>query len=484
MAHAIPQAEAALAESRPLCVDLDGTLVKSDTLTDSLLVLLRKNPASFLLLPWHLLRGRADFKAYVAASTDLDVAHLPYNQELLHFLEQEQTQGRKIYLATGADLSVARRVAEHLGLFAEVMGSDGSTNLTGEKKLAALRSVLHSATFDYIGNDKPDLPLLAQATEPMVANPSLRLRIALRARGIQPVRVFQQRSSVFRSLLRAARIHQWLKNLLIFVPLLLSHMLTREKVVDAMLAFCCFSLTASSAYLVNDLLDMDADRRHPRKRLRPFAAGNLSAPLGFGVAAVLLVVALWNAQSLPNRFYEWLLVYLVSTLAYSISLKRYALVDVLVLSGLYTLRLLAGSAATGTHISHWLAGFAVFLFFSLAIAKRFAELENLRATGSTPKNDRGYQLGDLEQLRSFGTTSAFAAVVIFAIYISSPDVMPLYHKPHLLWLIMPLMILWLCRIWLLASRGGLHEDPLIFAVTDRMSLLIGAATAVVVLLAV
>jgi 4-hydroxybenzoate polyprenyltransferase len=254
--------------------------------------------------------------------------------------------------------------------------------------------------------------------------------------------------------------------------------------VTALLAFCSFSLTASATYIVNDLLDIDTDRRHPQKKTRPFAAGDLSALSGIGMSVALLLLAFCGARLLPIGFIAWLLLYLASTLAYSSFLKQIPLVDVLMLSGLYTLRLFAGSAATGSHISHWLGSFSVFLFFSLAIAKRFAELENLSASNSAPKNGRGYLLTDIDQLRSFGTSSAFAAVVIFAIYISGLDVTKLYRNPALLWLIMPLMILWLCRVWLLASRGELHEDPVVFALTDRMSLLIGVAVAVVALLAV
>ncbi len=469
---------------RPLFVDMDGTLVKCDTLADALVVLLREHPGRFLLTPLHLLRGRAALKAYVARSVTLDAEHLPYNRPLLDFLRQEHERGRALYLATGSNEALARKVAGHLGIFAGVLASDDTTNLTGEQKLQRLRSFLGSSAFDYVGNDTPDLPLLRQATEAMVANPSLRLRRQLRGQGIQIARRFDDRQSPVKALVRGARIHQWLKNLLIFVPLLLSHTLTRPQVVAGMLAFICFSLAASSAYLINDLLDIEVDRRHPRKRTRPFAAGDLGAPTGFAAAALLLLIALLNARTLPSDFFGWLLVYLVSTLGYSIYLKRIALVDVLVLSGLYTLRLLAGNAATGTHISHWLAGFAAFLFFSLAMAKRFAELERLRAGNAAPRNDRGYHVGDLDQLRTFGTASAFAAVVIFSIYISSPDVMMLYHKPHFLWLILPLMLLWLCRVWLIASRGTLHEDPLIFAMTDRMSLLIGAAIAAIAMLAI
>jgi 4-hydroxybenzoate polyprenyltransferase len=471
------------AQRIPLCVDLDGTLVKSDTLVDSLLVLMRRRPALVFKLPGALLGGKAAFKAFVSASITLDVAHLPYNRELLQFLQGEHAQGRPIYLATGADLSIASRVAEHLGIFAGVLGSDGATNLTGSKKLDSLRSRLNSEPFAYIGNARPDLPLLAHATEPMVANPSLGLRLGLRARGIRPVREFTERGNTLNSLPKAARMHQWAKNLLIFVPLLLSHALSLSRLLTALLAFLCFSLAASATYIVNDLLDIEADRRHARKRLRPFAAGDLSAFAGMVIVVAFLLLSLAGARLLPAQYYGWLLIYLASTLAYTLYLKRIALVDVLVLSGLYTLRLLAGAAATHTVISHWLAGFSIFLFLSLAFVKRFAELENLSASGSKPRNGRGYLVADLQQLRSFGTASAFAAVVVFANYISGRDVVGLYHEPGRLWLIMPLMVLWLCRVWLLASRGELSEDPVIFAITDRMSLLIGAAVATIAWLA-
>ena len=480
----ISQPEDSARALRPLCVDLDGTLVKSDTLVDSLLVLLRTRPVLAFKLPIQLFRGKAGFKAYVTESVSLDVAHLPYNRTLLHFLQQERKHGRDLYLATGANLALANQVAEHLGIFTGVLGSDGTTNLTGEKKLDQLRSRLDSGPFDYIGNDSPDLPLLAHATEAMVANPSYRLRMGLKARGIRPARVFLERSRPLNSFFKAVRVHQWAKNLLIFLPLLLSHTLTAGRLLAALLAFFFFSLTASATYIVNDLLDIEADRRHPRKRSRPFASGDLSAFNGLCIVAVFLLLSLSGARLLPVAFYGWLLFYLVATLIYSMVLKRIALLDVLALSGLYTLRLLAGSAATHAHISHWLAGFSVFLFFSLAIVKRFAELENLRASGSTPRYERGYLVADIEQLRSFGTASAFAAVVIFTNYISGRDVVTLYRKPELLWLIMPLMILWFCRVWLLASRGDLDEDPLVFALTDLMSLLIGAAVAAIVLLAV
>jgi 4-hydroxybenzoate polyprenyltransferase/phosphoserine phosphatase len=464
---------------RPLCVDLDGTLVKSDTLVDSLLVLLRTRPLQVLRLPFLLLKGKAAFKAFVTTSVALDVVHLPYNRTLLQYLQSEHARGRAIYLATGAHERLARRVADHLGVFAGVLGSDGATNLTGNKKLNSLEARLRSDVFDYVGNDTPDLPLLAHAAEPMVANPSLGLRMAMKSRGIHPAQSFNESRHPLDALVKAARPHQWAKNLLIFLPVLLAHSFSPAKLLAALGAFCCFCLTASSTYVFNDLLDLEADRRHPRKRFRPFASGDLSGLTGFATAAILLMIGLIGASLVNATFFAWLLVYMVTTVSYSSYLKRVALVDVLVLSGLYTLRMQAGSAATDTPISHWLAGLSIFLFLSLAVVKRFAELENLRMSGAPLKNGRGYLIGDTEQLRAFGTASGYAAVVIFAIYISGRDVTALYRNPSTLWLIVPLILLWISRIWLLASRGELNEDPVVFALTDRLSLLIGVAVAAV-----
>jgi len=470
-------------ELRPLCVDLDGTLVKSDTLVDSLLILVRARPLMLFKLAARLPRGKAAFKQFVTESVLLDVPHLPYNRTLLKFLHQERARGRELYLATGADVHLARRVADHLGIFADVLGSDGATNLTGSKKLSGLRSQFGSAAFDYIGNDTPDLPLLADATKAMVANPSLRLRMRLKASGIKPAQTFTERNAFWESFFKAARVQQWAKNLLVFVPLLCSHALSAGKLLTALLAAGCFSLIASSAYIFNDLLDIDADRRHARKQHRPFASGDMSASSGVLIATIFLIAGLVGAQMLPGRFFACMLLYLATTIAYSLYLKRIVLVDVLVLSGLYILRLLAGSSVTQTPISHWLAGFSMFLFLSLAIVKRFAELENLRATNAVPNNGRGYLITDLDQLRSFGTSSAYAAVVVFAIYITSPDVQRLYHEPQLLWGSVPLMILWLNRVWLLAARGQLDDDPVAFALTDPISQAIGIAVVAVALLA-
>ncbi len=471
----------AAATIRPLFVDLDGTLVKSDTLLDSLLLLARNRPLLLVRLPLWVAGGKAAFKSRVVSAVSLDVANLPYNRELLAFLRAEHAAGRKLYLATGADALLARRISRHLGIFEDVLASDGSINLTGSNKLAGLRQYLPEGEFGYIGNSVPDLPLLIDAAEPMIANPDASLRRSLRGRDVKPHREFEDRASFFKSFVNAIRLHQWAKNFLLFIPLLLSHAITGSGLLRTALAFLCFSVCASATYIVNDLLDQDADRRHPKKRQRPFASGDLSAIAGLAIVAVFLAVGILSAAWLSLNFLGWLLAYLLTTLAYSLALKRLVLVDVLILAGLYTVRMLAGAAVTDTPISPWLAGFSLFLFLSLAMVKRFSELRNLRASGDVPANGRGYVLLDIEQLRSFGTASAYAAVVVFALYINSREIAAIYEHPHRMWLITPLLILWVSRFWLLASRGKLNEDPVVFALTDRTSLLIGAGIAAIAL---
>jgi 4-hydroxybenzoate polyprenyltransferase/phosphoserine phosphatase len=463
---------------RPLCVDLDGTLVKSDTFVDSLMVLARRHPLAFLRTPVWAIQGKAHLKSQVASRVALDVAHLPYNRPLLDYLKDERAAGRKLYLVTGADRLLAQSVAAHLGIFDEVMASDGAVNLTGNNKLQHLQQRFSSDGFDYIGNALPDLPLLTSAQRAMVANPDLRLKSALKNRNIKVSEKFLDRSRAPVALAKALRVHQWAKNLLIFLPLLLAHTIRLGVVLTTVAAFFCFSFLASATYIVNDLLDLEADRVHPSKRKRAFAAGDLSVATGLAISLLLAAVAFTMAAYLPPRFLVFLLFYLVTTMAYSLLLKRIVLVDVVILAGLYTVRMVAGGAATQTIISPWLAAFSIFFFLSLAMVKRFSELRNLQTHRINPAG-RGYLLSDIEQLRSFGTSSAYASIVIFTLYINGRDVTALYHHPDRMWLITPLMILWISRVWLLASRGLLDEDPVIFALKDRMSLLLGLGVALV-----
>ncbi len=498
-APASPQehASAAAAET-PLCVDLDGTLVKSDTLLDAVLLLARQQPTSPLHWPAWLRQGKAGFKREVTARAAIDVEHLPYNLPLLEYLREERMRGRAIYLATAADAVLAERVALHLGIFDGVLASDGQLNLAGRNKLAAFRTRFPNG-FTYIGNALPDMPLLEASTLPMVANPVAALQGAMRRGGVEPVRVFQDRRSPLKSFLKAIRVHQWAKNTLVFLPPLLAHERSPNTVVGAVAAFFSLSFCASATYIINDLLDIEADRKHPRKRNRPFAAGDLSPVTGLAIVAGFLAIAVVLGIALPYLFAAlpgfqgvrevlpkpfgfllWLGIYTATTLAYSFRLKRVVLVDVLVLSGLYTIRIIAGSTATGVGISPWLAAFAIFFFLALAFVKRFAELELMVQNNRSKASGRGYHTSDIEQLRSFGTASGYASVVVFTMYISSLNASSLYQHSARLWLLVPLLILWISRTWMLASRGELHEDPVVYAITDRRSWLMGAMCVAIV----
>jgi 4-hydroxybenzoate polyprenyltransferase len=466
---------------RPLCVDLDGVLVKSHTLFDALFQFARNRPTQLWRLPLWLALGCTRLKSELALRAPLDVARLPYNTQLLRFLEVERRAGRPIYLTTGADTTLARRVAVYLGIFDDVLASDGPTNITRRKKLAWIES--HFTAFDYVGASTADLSLLTRAHRAMLANPTRALLVTLRIRQIPVARNFVDHAPPFRTLFKAIRVHQWVKNILLLAPLLFSHNLRTHQVAAVAVAFFCFSFMASANYLINDLLDIESDRRHPVKLHRPFASGDLSVSAGTFLAIVLVSASLALLPLMTRAFAFWLLIYILSTASYTFYLKRIPLVDVLLLSGLYTLRLLAGGAATGTPISPWLAGFSSFLFLSLGMVKRFSELENLRERGATASHGRGYMVSDIEQIRAFGTASAYAAVLVFSLYITRPDVDALYRHPNRLWLIVPLLVYWISRVWLLASRGELDEDPVIFAIRDRISLAVGMCVVVVAIFA-
>lgn len=480
----------------PLCVDLDGTLVKSDTLVDSTLALARQKPGALLSLPGWLMQGKAALKQHITSAVQLDVTHLPYNRELMQFLEQEHATGRPIYLATAADKALAERVAEHLDIFTGVLASDGAVNLAGKNKLAAFQSRFGD-NFCYIGNASPDIPLLTHCLAPMVANPTAGLTAGLRRAKVAPVRTFTDKASTLKAWLKAIRLHQWAKNILIFLPLLLAHKLNAGLIAGAFVAFISFGLCASGTYIVNDLLDIEADRKHVKKRRRPFASGDLSAIKGVMVVGLFLALSFTLAtllptiitlidprQSLPSpySFVMWLAIYAVTTSAYSFSLKRMVLVDVIVLSGLYTIRIIAGASATGIPISPWLAAFSIFFFLSLAFVKRFAELEGLRLRGAAPANGRGYLITDIEQLRSFGSASGYVSVFVLTQYISGLN-NQLYLHTTRLWLLLPVLLIWISRLWLLASRGELDEDPVVYAITDKRSLFLGVLVVAIVLAA-
>lgn len=467
-------------ESRPLVVDLDGTLVKTDLLVESFFALLAVDPAAALRAVLALRRGRPALKAVLADRAVVELHSLPFDQAVLDYLRGEKAKGRRIYLASATDRRYVEAIADHVGLFDGAFGSDATTNLAGDRKAQRLCAEFGAQGFDYIGNAWVDVAVWRACAVPVVANPSPALvqRLKPLFPGLVTVGAQRPRPADYA---RAMRLHQWLKNVLIFVPMLAGHVITAQSVLGCLIAFLSFSLCASSVYLLNDLLDLANDRAHDSKRHRPLASGAIPILHGVALVPLLLLAALLLALLLPAAFLALLALYYVTTMAYSLLLKRKLLVDVMTLSLLYTLRMLAGGAAVAVAISPWLMGFSIFLFLCLAIVKRYTELEACARKGREMPRGRGYLVADAPMLGSLAAASGYAAVLVLALYINSPEVHQLYARPEYLWLVCLLLLYWISRVLMIAHRGEMHDDPVIYAVKDRSSLAVGAATLVVVL---
>ncbi|NNC65824.1 MAG: UbiA family prenyltransferase [Gammaproteobacteria bacterium] len=450
----------------PLVVDLDGTLIKSDLLYESVFGLLRINPFYIFLLPVWLAKGRAHMKQMIAERVSIHVERLPWNTEFLDFLRAESQAGRHLVLATASNERYARAVNEHLGLFDLVLGSTATRNLKGSKKLRAIQDLMGDEPFSYAADAPVDLNIWSAASSAVVVGAGQ----GLADRAGQVTRLERHFPATARQVVglgRAMRPHQWLKNLLIFVPLVLSHQINNvELLLNALLGFIAFSLCASSVYLLNDLLDLDSDRQHPTKCRRPFAAGELSIPVGVAALVALLLIAFAIAFSLPTYFVYVLAIYYAFTMAYSIWLKRAALIDGLVLAGLYTMRLIAGAAAIDVRPTFWLLAFSIFIFLSLALIKRYSELLHLHNASQEKLAGRAYRPVDQETLAQLGTASGYLAVLVLALYINGDTVTEQYARPEALWFLCPMMLYWVSRMWLLTRRGEMHDDPVVFTVRD------------------
>jgi 4-hydroxybenzoate polyprenyltransferase/phosphoserine phosphatase len=468
-ADARPCRDEATESLPPIAVDLDGTLVRTDVLVEAAVLCLKRNPLTALeMLAW-LLRGKAYLKARLAGRVTLDPQHLPYRRPVLEYLQAERAGGRRLVLVTAADEKVARQVADQLGLFDAVLASDGRVNLSGEQKRERLRAELGEKGFDYVGNSPRDLPVWASARRAVLVGGTAGLR-ARAARVAEVERVLDERGARPLDYLRALRLHHWLKNLLVFVPLLAAHRFTDALLAGrASLAFLAFGLCASCVYLLNDLMDLEADRHHPHKRERPLASGSVSVAVVLGLIPALLAGAVAVSLALPPAFLGLLGAYFGLNIAYSLWLKSVPVLDVLILAGFYTLRILAGSAAVGLWPSTWLLAFSMFLFLSLALVKRYAELMVMRSMDGAKAKARGYQLDDAELLASLGGGAGYLAVLVLALYIDSAASQALYSRPQLLWALCILLLYWITHLWLMAHRKRMHDDPLVFAVRNPIS---------------
>ncbi|MFT4886426.1 MAG: 4-hydroxybenzoate polyprenyltransferase [Pseudohongiellaceae bacterium] len=456
----------------PLFVDLDGTLIKSDWMLEAILAMVRDNPFSiFQMLIW-LAKGRSSLKRHLAEAVVIDIALLPFNPEFLEFLKKEKHSHRELILISASDQKAVTAASDHYGLFDMAIGSDGIVNLKSEAKLARIKAYVEGGSFSYAGNSADDFKVWQAADEIVVVNAESSIAEKIKSSNPQqrPLLEFDTPPSLLPRLFNAMRPHQWLKNFLIFLPLILSHRLSEtDLLVLAALAFISFSLCASSVYFVNDMLDIQSDRQHNSKSKRPFAAGTL--PLAYGVfgAPLLFLLSLVFASLVGTEFFAVLIGYWLITCLYSLYLKRLYLIDVVTLSLLYTLRIIAGSAAIAITTTDWLIAFSGFLFLGLALLKRTTELRNLVIDGQVSTQGRDYSTDRLLVVTVLGVMSSAASVLVFMVYINAANITLLYDSPELLWAICPLQIAMLARVWLKAHAGTLDEDPVLFASHDRLS---------------
>jgi 4-hydroxybenzoate polyprenyltransferase len=450
----------------PLAVDLDGTLIRTDIFFESILRFIFASPQKIPLLLCWLMRGRAYAKARLAESCPIDAALLPYDERVLAWLNEERANGRTLALATASDARAARAVADHVGLFDDVFASDGQTNLKSARKAERL-SRAYPGGFVYAGNERADVKVWRAAQGAVVVNGGAGLsRAAARACAVE--REFPRQGNWLEALFRAIRPQHWTKNALVFLPMITGQGWGNlETWTAASLAFWALSLTASAIYLFNDAADIVADRKHPRKRRRPFASGDL--PLAWGLAAAVLLLLLGGSLAVRAGILELTLLYAGATLAYTLWLKRYALMDVFLLAGLYTLRIVMGGMATGYFASSWLLAFSCFFFLSLALVKRVAETRDLDARGGGSVERRGYVSGDTHILSIMGVSAGFTAALVLALYLQDEASAARYSEPFLLWGLPAACLLLVCRFWLKASRGDMHDDPIVFAARDPWS---------------
>ncbi len=457
----------------PLVVDMDGTLLRCDTLHEALVARISAEPLALARLLGWLRLDRADFKRRIADEIVVDPEHLPLNGDVVAEIEAARAEGRRIALVSASDARQVEAVARHVGLFDEWHGTppDGSgENLKGAAK-ARFLTARYPQGFDYIGDSRADLAVWQAARRAITVDASEGLRAAA-AQAAPEVRHLGQSSREIRPYLKALRPHQWVKNLLIFLPILAAQEL--GGIWAALVAFVAFSLTASSVYVVNDLMDLTADREHPRKRLRPFAAGSIPITEGGLMAVGLLGVALLlSVLFTPVLFLAVLAGYYALTLGYSLVLKRRLIVDIWTLAALYTVRILAGAAATGVMLSPWMLAFSMFLFFALAAVKRQGEMTDKLNRGETVAAGRAYSTDDLPILRGMALSAGYGAVLVFALYINSPAVEGLYPNPLVLWLVPPLLLFWVSHVVMATHRGWMHDDPITYAATNRTSQIVG-----------
>ena len=451
-----------------LVVDLDGTLLRSDMLFESFWSAIGRDWKSLFYALRAIFYGRAALKQYLAETAEIDVSVLPYDPKLIEFVESWRQNGGKTALVTASNTKFAADIAAHLGIFDEFHGSDGTTNLKGAKKADFLSAKFGNEEYAYAGDSVADLAVWEKSAKAITVNASKNIQDRVEKIG-KPFEHLSTVENKIRPYLKALRPYQWLKNVLVFVPILTSHKVNAESFLSSVSAFIAFSLVASSVYVLNDLLDLESDRIHPRKRNRPFASGKVPIAHGsllvFGPISLGLII---SAQ-LGWEFLLVMLCYTLITTTYSLYFKRLVVFDVCLLALLYTTRILAGGIATDITLSVWLLAFSIFFFFSLAAVKRQAELVDLAKRKHLSATGRGYHVDDLPIISMIAIGSGFVSVLVLALYINSPEVLKVYNNPTVLWGICCILLYWITNIAVATHRGTMHDDPILYAVKDRVS---------------
>lgn len=465
-------------QSIPLCVDCDGSLIATDLLHEAIFVLLKQSLFDFIFIPFWLLHGKAYLKARIAERVEFNWASLPYRPEVLALIRDAKIQGRSVVLATASPKKWAVGIANHLQIFDMVMATQDGVNLAGPHKAKALVDQFGEAGFDYIGDSKADISVWEHSHGAIVVAKNDHMKKVVGDR-FNLIKIITPPKATLPTYVKALRVHQWLKNALIYAPLLAAHKITdMQMLLTATFAFIAFSACASSVYILNDLLDLESDRLHIRKRKRPFTAGTIPISVGGLLIPVLLGLSLLvSVTFLPLNFLYVLVSYFVMTLAYSIRLKRQVIVDVIMLGGLYTIRILAGAAATAINLSFWLLAFSMFIFLSLALVKRYSELWVTLQQNKMEAAGRGYSVADLPVLMAIGVSSGMISVMVFSLYINLPDTSAMYPRKPWLWAIPPTLLYWNSRVWMKAHRGEVDDDPIVFAIKDWQTLIILALSA-------
>ena len=465
-----------------VCADVDGSVIATDLLYESLLFAVKQDIWILLFVPFWLLRGRAYLKQQLAErSAGLSVELLPMNASVVSYLRAAAESGQRVMLASASDTRLVERLADQFDFVSGVIGSNGALNRKGSAKATAIREVVGDSSWEYIGDSNADFDVWREAAHVVCVSSSPNFTAKVKNRYPNAV-ILEKEPCTYKVFLRALRMHQWMKNVLVFAPLVLAHQVFNfQGWLIAGASALAFSLCASGVYLLNDLLDLEADRRHPRKKKRPCASGVFPLSYALTLAPLLFLAAFAVAFVIQPQFSVVLGIYLILTSAYSYRLKALALVDVILLAILYTIRIVGGGIATGVHLSQWLLGLSMFIFFSLACVKRFSELLVLQQRKEHRTWGRGYAVSDMEQVASFGTASGYIAVLVLALYVSGKEVAELYASPTVIWMACPLLLYWISRIWLLARRGFVHDDPLVFALRDKVTYAVAAIGALIFL---